>query len=150
MITEFTNISSVSTQREQSRQLPKATTSNDQVQADNVIRGGFEERQKIANPNEISDVQQQTLEHNKGSGSTFKSSVQELNNSPQLISRNLEFRVDENSGRTVITVRDSETNEIIRQIPNEQFLAVSGRLKALQESNMADDSAMGILFTSKT
>ena len=32
------------------------------------------------------------------------------------------FRIDDNSGRTVITVIDQETDEIIRQIPPEEVL----------------------------
>ena len=43
---------------------------------------------------------------------------------------NLEFRVDDSTGRTVITVRDSNTGEVIRQIPNEQALAIAQRLNA--------------------
>lgn len=38
--------------------------------------------------------------------------------------RSLRFRVDEASGRTVITVLDAETNEIVRQIPPPELLAV--------------------------
>jgi flagellar protein FlaG len=44
--------------------------------------------------------------------------------------RNLEFRVDDASGRTVISVRDAHTGELIRQIPNEEALAISQRLSA--------------------
>lgn len=38
--------------------------------------------------------------------------------------RSLRFRVDEVSGRTVITVLDAETKEIVRQIPPPELLAV--------------------------
>lgn len=38
--------------------------------------------------------------------------------------RSLRFRVDEASGRTVITVIDAETKEIVRQIPPPELLAV--------------------------
>lgn len=43
--------------------------------------------------------------------------------------RNLSFRVDEGSGRTVITVVDAATQEVIRQIPSEEVLAVSRALE---------------------
>jgi flagellar protein FlaG len=36
----------------------------------------------------------------------------------------LHFRVDEQSGRTVITVVNTATAEIVRQIPAEEVLAV--------------------------
>ena len=44
--------------------------------------------------------------------------------------RNLTFRVDQGSGRTVITVVDAVTKEVIRQIPSEEVLAVSRALEA--------------------
>ena len=44
--------------------------------------------------------------------------------------RNLEFRVDDSTGHTVITVRDSSTGEVIRQIPNKEALAIAQRLNA--------------------
>jgi flagellar protein FlaG len=41
------------------------------------------------------------------------------------ISRELEFRVDEASGRTIITVRIKETGEVVRQIPAEEVIALA-------------------------
>jgi flagellar protein FlaG len=39
--------------------------------------------------------------------------------------RELEFAVDDASGRTVITVRNKETGEVIRQIPSEEVIALA-------------------------
>lgn len=38
------------------------------------------------------------------------------------VNRSLEFRVDAASGRTVVSVRDSETGDLIRQIPGDEVL----------------------------
>lgn len=38
------------------------------------------------------------------------------------VSRSLEFKVDAKSGRTVISVLDAQTGDLIRQIPNEEVL----------------------------
>jgi flagellar protein FlaG len=38
------------------------------------------------------------------------------------VNRALEFSVDAASGRTVVTVRDAESGDLIRQIPNEEVL----------------------------
>jgi flagellar protein FlaG len=43
--------------------------------------------------------------------------------------RSLRFRVDELSGRTVITVLDRDTKEVVRQIPPPQFLALVRHLE---------------------
>lgn len=43
--------------------------------------------------------------------------------------RSLRSRIDEASGRTVITVLDAETNEIVRQIPPPELLAFARHLE---------------------
>lgn len=42
--------------------------------------------------------------------------------------RSLEFRVDDASGRTVVSVRNPQTGELIRQIPGEEALRLAGLL----------------------
>ena len=42
--------------------------------------------------------------------------------------RSLQFKVDEDSGRNVVTVLDSDTGDVIRQIPSEELLDVINRL----------------------
>ncbi len=44
------------------------------------------------------------------------------------MARNLQFSVDEDSGRTVVKVVDTNSNEIIRQIPSEELLAIAKTL----------------------
>jgi len=41
------------------------------------------------------------------------------------VGRELEFSIDEATGRTVITVRITATGEVIRQIPNEEVLELA-------------------------
>jgi flagellar protein FlaG len=41
------------------------------------------------------------------------------------VSRSLEFHVDDASGRMVCSVRDAETGDLIRQIPNEEVLRMA-------------------------
>jgi flagellar protein FlaG len=43
--------------------------------------------------------------------------------------RELEFRVDDSSGRVVISVRDPVTGDLIRQIPDPIVLALAERLR---------------------
>ena len=46
------------------------------------------------------------------------------------IGREVEFRVDEGTGRTVVTVRETATGDVIRQIPNEEVLQLARRFAA--------------------
>lgn len=50
----------------------------------------------------------------------------------QSLSRNLEFSVDETSGRPIVKVIDKETRELIRQIPSEEVLAIAKALDKFQ------------------
>jgi flagellar protein FlaG len=45
------------------------------------------------------------------------------------VGRELEFHVDEETGTTVVTVRETATGDVIRQIPNEEVLQLARRLE---------------------
>lgn len=51
--------------------------------------------------------------------------VNQVNQFVQSLSRDLQFMVDDDSGRTVIKVLDTETKEVIRQIPPEELLRIA-------------------------
>lgn len=57
------------------------------------------------------------------------------NELPQQMRRSLEFRLDEDYGRPIITIRDTETEEVIRQIPPEEIVEFSKYLRELAENN---------------
>lgn len=46
------------------------------------------------------------------------------------VARNLQFSIDEDTGRTVVKVVDVKTKEVIRQIPSEELLAMSRSLES--------------------
>jgi flagellar protein FlaG len=48
--------------------------------------------------------------------------VDEINSHFQATHREIQFAVDDDSGRTVIKVMDMDTQEMIRQIPSEEVL----------------------------
>ncbi|MGE0485461.1 MAG: flagellar protein FlaG [Gammaproteobacteria bacterium] len=54
--------------------------------------------------------------------------VEDVSRNVQTRQRSLQFSVDERSGRTIITVIDKETDEIIRQIPPEEVVALAEHL----------------------
>lgn len=49
-----------------------------------------------------------------------------------LLSSNLEFSVDQDSGQTIVRIVDVETKDVIRQIPNEEALAIAKSLGQVQ------------------
>lgn len=44
------------------------------------------------------------------------------------VARNLQFSLDEETGRSVVKVVDATTNEVIRQFPSEELLAIAKAL----------------------
>ncbi|MGC9461976.1 flagellar protein FlaG [Vibrio genomosp. F10] len=55
--------------------------------------------------------------------------VEQMNDFISSINTGLSFRVDEQSGRDVVTIYEASTGDIIRQIPEEEMLEVLGRLR---------------------
>jgi flagellar protein FlaG len=51
--------------------------------------------------------------------------AQQLESFLKRVSRSLEFHVDDASGRMVCSVRDAQTGDLIRQIPNEEVLRMA-------------------------
>lgn len=68
-------------------------------------------------------LEQQKYEQQKQAES-IKQTVAELNNHMQNFNRTLQFSVDETSGDSVVKVIDSETEEVVRQIPSQELLDV--------------------------
>jgi flagellar protein FlaG len=60
--------------------------------------------------------------------------LKQVENHPQMVRRNLAFSIDEETGREVIRVIDSETKEVIRQLPPEQILHMIAQIQELRES----------------
>jgi flagellar protein FlaG len=61
----------------------------------------------------------------RSTAATIEAVAQQLDSYLKRVSRSLEFRVDDASGRTVCTVLDRETGDVIRQIPNEEVLRMA-------------------------
>ena len=60
--------------------------------------------------------------------------VEQLNQFIQQVSRNLQFSVDEATGKSLITVRDGQTEEVIRQIPAEHLVKLAADLQERLQS----------------
>ncbi|MBZ0131680.1 MAG: flagellar protein FlaG [Rhodocyclaceae bacterium] len=58
--------------------------------------------------------------------------ARQLQHITEPVAQNLQFTVDGETGKTVIRVVDSATKEVIRQIPNEEVLAIARAMDRLQ------------------
>ncbi|WP_346351805.1 flagellar protein FlaG [Oceanimonas sp. AH20CE76] len=62
------------------------------------------------------------------SGEQLEQMAEQMDSFIGTFNRGLKFRVDEDSGRNVVTVVDNDSGDIIRQIPTEELLQVITRL----------------------
>jgi flagellar protein FlaG len=70
--------------------------------------------------------------------------VQQLNDYAQSINRTLEFSMDSDSGKMVVKVMDSETDELIRQIPREEALKIAEQINERLTGD--DEEKQGLLL----
>lgn len=73
----------------------------------------------------------------------LKQSVDQGNSLLQAVRRNLQFQVDETTQELVVKIVDSDSGNVVRQIPSEEMLAFIRRLQELegQQGSMIQDQA---------
>ena len=64
-------------------------------------------------------AQQDQERSQKVSKEDVQNAVTKLNDFVQNVQRNLQFNLDDASGKTIITVVDKQTSEVVRQIPDD-------------------------------
>jgi flagellar protein FlaG len=94
-------------------------------------------------PDEVAEKQPvQEARNGEFTPEEVETAVRNLNDYVQNVQRNLQFNIDDDSGHTIIKVIDSETEELIRQIPSEEVLAVARHLRETEEQQ-------GMIFQQK-
>jgi len=94
-----------------------------------VLIGTSPDSNQSAHPNTAKAGQNEAVNHDV-SRKEIDESVKDLNEHMQVIQRELHFTVDDDSGHTVIKVMDLATQQVIRQIPNEEALQAARNLGA--------------------
>ncbi|MDH5551855.1 MAG: flagellar protein FlaG [Nitrosomonas sp.] len=69
----------------------------------------------------------------------IQQAVDKIQNFTDKTTKSLKFSVDEDTGKTVVKVLDSQTMEIIRQFPSEEAISIARTLDKMQ----------GLLFSDK-
>lgn len=118
------------------------------VNAAGLMTGTSDEKVQATRNNEkkpILDVNVETFD-----GLPTAKQVQEaldiVNKAALIEQRSLSFSVDELSGRSIVTIKDKSTEQVIRQIPSEELIKVSRDIRRLQEEM---GSSLGILINNK-
>lgn len=131
MVAQVIKLSSAATNNFQSRpsgiaaELVNTTSQN--VQTDN------------AKAKEIAEQVVQNIQ-------VVRQAAKNLNDFAKSNQTNLNFSVDEGSGRTVITVTDTITGDLIRQIPAKEVLAVANLIR---EATASEAEKVGLLLAAQ-
>jgi len=75
---------------------------------------------------------------------SVETAVEQMQDFAQVMSRQLQFDVDDQSGRTVVRVIDKDSGDVIRQIPSEEILAMARHMKELMEEDTATVAGKGL------
>ena len=118
-----TNITSTVPSQSSSTPVKKATTEvvTETQQGGNQAANTESSRQPAASESVTEKVEQR-----------LDDVVERLNDFVQQSQRDLNFKVDKQSGRTVVTVTDTVTEEVIRQIPSKEALERLQNLEDIQ------------------
>ncbi|QPK65684.1 flagellar protein FlaG [Methylomonas sp. LL1] len=80
----------------------------------------------------VSTVNQNEKSEQETSPELVKEAVDQGNSLLQMAKRNLQFKVDEETNEQVVKIVDSDSGEVVRQIPTEEMLAFIRRMQELE------------------
>lgn len=86
------------------------------------------ERTPVAVVSSSAESNSSNQQGSKPDDESVKAAAEDIQKFFQSVKRNLEFTVDESSGKVVVKVIASYSGEVIRQIPNEEVLKLAESL----------------------
>jgi len=92
--------------------------------------------------------QVESVRSNRQSAQQLAQATSDISDYIQTVSRSLQISIDSDLGSTIITVRDRDTEEVIRQIPQEEILEIA-RFIAAQTADAVADPVKGLLMDSE-
>jgi len=70
----------------------------------------------------------------------IEKAAEKIRDSVNNLAQNLQFSIDEDTGKTVIKVMDAQTQEIIRQIPSKEAISIARTLDKVQGLLLNDEA----------
>lgn len=119
---------------QQISQQAKAVSSAPQVQSQKSKADVTAKAAEVVEPSGKNMPEEETIAATEAKSVEVKEAVSKLNEYVQKTQRDLDFKLDEDSGKTVIRVYDRHSEQLVRQIPNEQALEMAKRLNTDEPS----------------
>jgi len=86
----------------------------------------------VRNPSATPSTAKASDSQTVASREQLQSSINAVNGFVKSINSEVEFSLDKDSGEMIVKVMDTSTNEVIRQMPSEEMLAVAKALDKFQ------------------
>lgn len=105
--------------------------SSSQAEGRNVASSSIERAVPNQSASQAQDVSkaEQLQKQNEALREGLDDAVSQLNDYVQNVQRDLQFEVDNESGQTIVRVVDQETQEVVRQMPDEVALRLAEKLQ---------------------
>ena len=97
------------------------------------------EQQSINRSQESGESLPSAADNKEKDVESLQNAVKNVNDFVQKTQRDLEFSIDDVSGRQVVKVIDSESEEVIRQIPAEEILDLARHLAEMREDSTLEE-----------
>ena len=101
----------------------------------------IDQRQAVADSGKVLPAIPESDKHAEERRKELNNAIRHVSGYVQNITRELNFSIDEQLGRTVVTVVDENTGDVIRQIPSEDMLELAKNLAEIKER-----TTKGLLF----
>lgn len=72
------------------------------------------------------------VDHGEADPAELKQRVDELNAAMKQHASSVQFSIDDDSGRTIVKVVDTDTDTVLRQYPSKEMLAISRQIDKFQ------------------
>ena len=87
-------------------------------------------------PVQETDAKEQLSTDTEVKQSELEAVVTQLNAQAQNISRSISFTIDQDSGKTIVRVFNSATDELIRQMPGDEILKLAAAMQEGQANSL--------------
>jgi len=94
---------------------------------------------KVLTASEVEPKKEAIQEEKTDADKDVSETIDEMNSFLDNMKRNISFSIDEDLGKSVIVVKDAESDEVIRQMPSEELMVLRKKM----------DDVAGILFDTK-
>jgi len=113
-------------------QISNTTKTGAQAQSSSVITSNNQQTKTVqsAVPAQTATAVQQAS--STTANGQIEQALSEINKALQAMSADIEFSIDSDSNRTIVKVVNPQTQELIRQIPTKEALAISKSLERIQ------------------